>query len=65
MSIAVTIRLQFILVFEGVSKQFDYLSKTRWSDGFFLILSLVHMRKEHDFNSWVICVDLIKVFDLI
>ena len=65
MSIVITTRLQVALLEHGIPTQFGSSPKTECSDGSFSLRTLLHLRKEHDLNSWVVFVDLIKAFDSI
>lgn len=65
MSLVITSRLQHVLKSEFTPIQFGTSPKTECPEGSFSLKSLLQMRKEHDLNSWVIFVDLIKNFDSI
>ena len=64
-SIGITSRLQSALNIEGIPTQFGSTPKTGCPDGSFSIRSILQTRKEHDLESWVVFVDLVKAFDTI
>ena len=65
MSIVLTIRLQPVLEKIGTPIQFGASPNTGCPDGSFSLRSMLQMNKEHDIDSWVVFVDLVKVFDSI
>jgi len=50
---------------EATPVQFGASPKTGCPEGSFSLKSLLQLRKEHNMNSWVVFVDLIKAFDSI
>ena len=64
-SIVITSRLQSALNIEGIPTQFGSTPKTGCPDGSFSIRSILQTRKEHDLESWLVFVDLVKAFDTI
>ena len=65
MSILLTIRLQIILKNIGTPIKFGALPNTGCPGGSFSLRSIPQMNKEHNIDSWVVIVDLVKVFDSI
>ena len=65
MSIVLTICLQTFLEKIGTPIQFGASPNTGCPDGSFSLRSMLQMNKEHDIDSWVVFVDLVKVFDSI
>ena len=62
-SIVITSRLQSALNIEGIPTNFGSTPKTGCPDGSFSIRFILQTRKEHDLESWVVFVDLVKAFD--
>ena len=65
MSIVLTIRPQIVLKKIGTPIQFGASQNTGCPDGSFFLRSMLQMDKEHDIDSWVVFVDLVKGFDSI
>ena len=65
MSILLTILLQIVLGKLGTPIQFGASQNTGCPDGSFFLRSMLQMDKEHDIDSWVVFVDLVKGFDSI
>ena len=49
----------------GTPIQFGASPNTGCSDGIFSHRSMIQMNEEHDINSWIVFVDLMKAFDSI
>ena len=64
-SIVITSRLQSALNIEGIPIQVVSTPKTGCPNESFFIKSILQTRKELDLESWVVFVDLVKVFDTI
>ena len=60
MSIVLTIHLQMVLEKIGTPTQFGASSNTGCPDGYFSLRSMLQMNKEHDIESCVVFVDLVK-----
>ena len=64
-SIVITSRLQSVLNIKCIPTQFGSTPKTDCPDRSLSIRSILQTRKEHDLESWVVFVDLVKDFDTI
>ena len=64
-SIIITSRLQSALSIDGIPFQFGSSPNTGCPDGSYSIKSILQLNKEHDLNTWVVFVDLVKAFDTI
>ena len=65
MSIVLIIRPQIVLEKIGTPIQFGASQNTGCPDGSFFLRSMLQIDKEHDIDSWVVFVDLVKGFDSI
>ena len=65
MPIVLTSRLQIFLEEIGTPIQFGASQNTGCPDGSFYLRSMLQMNKEHDVDTWVVFVDLVKTFDSI
>ena len=64
-SIIITSRLQSALSIDGIPFQFGSSPNTGCPDGSYSIKSILQLNKEHDLNTWVVFVYLVKAFDTI
>ena len=56
-------RLQTVLKDKGFLLQFGSTPKTGCPDAQMTLKSILQLRREHDLDSWVVFMDLVKAFD--